>query len=273
MQGIIKDISIPITYTKISKLIMALFMVTDIIEKDESIRNKLRTLGTDLISDITFISFKTEKEMSFIQNKVTEILSLLEVAVTVKIISVMNHSILKKEFSELKKSIQEYRNSPKVLQGTISISDLMKDEITDTAKLNTNKAPIKFSNGHELSNGHVSYKGQLINRTRIGVQKGSTLMSVLSNRLSFEKDNSKNFENIKRKEKSNIIKSERQDVILSVVKNFPNGVNISDIKKNSTGVLLNCSMKTIQRELSIMVSNNVLKKTGSKRWIKYKSLK
>ena len=40
-------------YIKTNKLITALYMVTDTIEKEEPIRLKLRTLGVEILSDIT----------------------------------------------------------------------------------------------------------------------------------------------------------------------------------------------------------------------------
>src|SRR5665647_23369 len=40
------------SYTKASKLVTALYMVTDVMDKDEPIRNKLRNLGAEIISDI-----------------------------------------------------------------------------------------------------------------------------------------------------------------------------------------------------------------------------
>ena len=40
------------SYTKTDKLITALYMVTDIIDRDEPLRNKLRTLGVEILSDI-----------------------------------------------------------------------------------------------------------------------------------------------------------------------------------------------------------------------------
>jgi len=52
---VIKDTSLyqlPISYKKTNKLVTALYMVTDIIDKNEPLRNKLRTLGIGIISDI-----------------------------------------------------------------------------------------------------------------------------------------------------------------------------------------------------------------------------
>src|SRR3989344_6914080 len=48
----VTDNSFSISYTKTHKLITALYMVTDVIDKEEPIRAKLRVLGTGIISDM-----------------------------------------------------------------------------------------------------------------------------------------------------------------------------------------------------------------------------
>jgi len=59
------------SYTKTHKLITALYMVTDIIDKDEPLRNKLRTLGTGIISDMHLVERNsTGYTMSFISSRV-----------------------------------------------------------------------------------------------------------------------------------------------------------------------------------------------------------
>ena len=66
------------SYTKTQKLITALYMVTDIIDKEEPLRNKLRTLGTGIISDTYLTQFNnTGNTVSFILSKISEIISFL----------------------------------------------------------------------------------------------------------------------------------------------------------------------------------------------------
>jgi hypothetical protein len=59
-------------------------------------------------------------------------------------------------------------------------------------------------------------------------------------------------------------KSERRDMILKIIRKNKN----STIKDIST-MISGCSEKTIQRELLSLVSENILKKTGEKRWTRY----
>ena len=59
-------------------------------------------------------------------------------------------------------------------------------------------------------------------------------------------------------------KDSRREMILSLVKE-KGETSIKDI----TAHFPNCGEKTIQRELAVLVSTNVLKKTGEKRWSQY----
>ena len=72
------DMSFTLAYTKTSKLITALYMVTDTMEKEEPIRLKLRTLGIEILSDITMS--KTVFDIS----KIEQILSFLNIAFDVE---------------------------------------------------------------------------------------------------------------------------------------------------------------------------------------------
>src|SRR3989339_320516 len=84
-------------YPKTDKLITALYMVTDVIDRDEPLRNKLRTLGTEIISDMCSIEQnKTANTASVILGKVEVIVSFLDLASTMNIVSPMNSDILKK---------------------------------------------------------------------------------------------------------------------------------------------------------------------------------
>ena len=75
-------------------------MVTDIINKDEPLRNKLRTLGTEIISDMHSLPVQA-------RSRIIEVVSFLEIASSLNLISEMNGNILKKEFIKLEQLIKE----------------------------------------------------------------------------------------------------------------------------------------------------------------------
>ena len=64
----LKDTTIVISYNKTNKLVSALYMVTDILDINEPLRNKLRTLGTSIISDINSIPKNTCSKISEIMS-------------------------------------------------------------------------------------------------------------------------------------------------------------------------------------------------------------
>lgn len=237
----VSHLSFMLSYSKTSKLISALYMVTDIMEKEEPIRLKLRTLGTEIISDITFLS---NKNFTNLEEKITAILSFLNISFDIGMISEMNYNILKKEFIELKESIQDLTKK----------KDLWLEDFI----------------GHNNSNGqtnllNVSDKGHKLSlqtSTRIGVQKGSTLMKALS-----KVGNISNMTSIN--ENRNILKNKRRELILKFLKNKSSGTSIKDIMMALKSLGEECGEKTLQRELVSMVKDNVLKKTGDKRWSLY----
>ncbi|MFA6585866.1 MAG: hypothetical protein WCS86_01770 [Candidatus Paceibacterota bacterium] len=232
----------PLPYTKINKLITALYMVTDTMEKDEPIRLKLRTLGVEILSDT---ASGQRGNLNGLNEKIVSILSFLSISFDIRMISEMNSNILRKEFEELKLSIQEFT----------SRNNLWLEGFLETPQVSLSDKEKDFSKGHNPS----LYKGQ---STRIGVQKGSTLMNALnkvehgSALRSFSEDRG-------------LIKKGRRDSIIKVLGQKPDGMSIRDIAVALQGVNEEVGEKTLQRELVSMVKDNVLKKTGEKRWSQY----
>ncbi len=258
-------VNINMSYTKTNKLITALYMVTDIMDMEEPLRNKLRSLGSDVVSDTYIISTQS----SFLKQttgRISEIISFLDIASAVGLISEMNHSILKKEFIELKNSLQE-----KCEQG-LSLSELFPI-INENKYLSITKSIPPTRNVDKLE------------PTRIGVQKGSTLLGALNkiqmsdSRAKMSDNNTSPLKN-KTTHQTNandfdVLKKKRREEVLKIVienkEAHPSsgGATISDIRLAARGVLVSCGEKTLQRELVSMVKDTVLKKTGEKRWSKY----
>lgn len=247
---VLKDKAISMSYTKTNKLITGLYMVTDTIEKDEPIRAKLRGLGVEILSDINSLSAKS---ISALDQKIAETMSFLEIASTINLISEMNASILKKEFVELRESIKQYKKIK-----PLWLEDFLHEpeQIEEKSKENP-KSRFTFLESHI---GHIDSQYQQT-RTRIGVQKGSTLMNALS---GVEVSDSNKINKTK-SENFNILKKERREEILSVIKDNGGNATITDIKNKMN----NMGEKTLQRELLAMVKDSVLYKTGEKRWSKY----
>ncbi len=256
----LSTMSVNVTYTKTDKLISALYMVTDIMDKDEPIRLKLRTLGTGVISDI-------HSNLSNISVKISEIMSFLGIASSLGMISEMNSSILKKEFTDLMQSLTEYY-SPKSFGGQATLSEFLSNQAP--------RVPL----------------GGIVSSSSIGVQKGSTLMHALrglegktlkdtqvSNRTFTHMGGPILVSDRKKMHHSNesfdLLKKTRREDIIKVIQLSSNGSSaqagstITDIKNSAQGSIISCGEKTLQRELVSMVKDGVLKKTGEKRWSRY----
>ena len=232
-----------LSYTKTNKLIIALYMVTDIIDKEEPLRNKLRTLGTEIISDISSIPSQAGQ-------KIIEIMSFLDIASAINLISEMNCNILKKEFLELERSIKEYGQKK-----SIWLEEFL---------------PERQSIGHNKSSRTEPI------RTRIGVQKGSTLLKALSGIKDMHKNNPILYKAEDFRSGFDSLKKQRRESILKIIKprpsssvDKPNGVSIKDIVLALRNLGEERGEKTLQRELASMVKDGVLYKTGEKRWSRY----
>lgn len=246
----LKDNSqIPLSYTKTNKLIAGLYMVTDILDKDEPIRARLRILGSEVISDIFSFPSSAQK----LNNKIAEILSFLDIASAVSIISHMNSSILKREFLLLQKSIEESTPNSFAFNGKSTLEEFIKDE---NSFLSIHKPADSI--GHNKMN-------------RIGVQKGHTLMKALS-KLEMSDTISKvsngNHSHVTG-EKFDQLKKERRDHMVKIIRSNSNGTSIKDIVSAFHNLGKDTGEKTIQRELIGMVKDGVLNKTGEKRWSRY----
>ena len=256
----IKDIPSPIFYSRSNKLVTGLYMVTDIINIDEPLRNKLRTLGVEIVSGAHTSPIQ-------ITSKINEIVSFLEISSALNLISQMNCDVLKKEFVNLKLSIQETdRTKTLWFEGFLdNSSGDVENQIEDQSLLDDQKSFI----GHKnlLRTQQIS--------TTVGVQKGSTLMKALAEKTSslLKKSTISNKVSIYN---FDILKQKRREEIIRILRTSnKNGYTITDIKNKSKGLfvpveaLLSCSEKTLQRELISMVKDHVLYKTGEKRWSKY----
>ena len=239
-----------LSYTKTNKLVTALYMVTDTMEKEEPIRLRLRTLGIEILSDIPYLQ---KENVNNFDRKITAVLSFLNIARDLGMISEMNFNILNKEFQELKQSIQELTT-----KNDLWLEEFIGGPVEREGRLFTEVKGRPYSSTMSFSKGHGM---------RIGVQKGSTLLSALNkvkgahNLSSSVSGNSRSgFE---------VLKNNRRESILKVIKMKPESASIKDIISAFRNVGEEIGEKTLQRELISMVKDNVLKKTGEKRWSHY----
>ena len=107
------------------KLCTALYMVTDFMEHNEPIRRQLRTLAVKLISDIHSGDYPSIASLK------SQIISLINIAKEVGIISSMNSAILLKEFSVTKEMIDEKYGKIRLIEDLLKDEDILKDKVKD----------------------------------------------------------------------------------------------------------------------------------------------
>lgn len=279
----LKDRNLSFSYTKVKNLVTALFMVTDIMDKEEILRNNLRKISLEIITDTYSVSYQTDKNIKDIIRKTSLVVSLLDIACDLKMVSVMNNNILKKEFGIFIKSLEEMISN---LDFNINenLDLLFKEE--ESRKSSLFEITEAFPIGHQgqdkennLSFIKPTQKNIGQEATNLGVQKGSTLLNALRE-IELSKSKEKVTEvkakslakSLPKNTNKNIVnnsKSSRQEEIVKIIKDAKEGLTITEIKVKSKGEIASMSDKTLQRELVSLVENRVLYKTGEKRWSRY----
>lgn len=246
-----------VSYTKSNKLVTALFLVTDIMDKSEPLRRKLRTLGIEILSDLPTGQVGIHADPTKSLSKISEVLSFLEVAQSVNLISPMNAKILINEFLKLMDAVKEYKKVKSVWIEEFLGEDYNAEHIDDKQKYS-----------ELVTRRHVDSRTP----TRLGVQKAGSLMDALRGVTSYHASDRKNSSSAAN---FDVLKKHRRADIVSVLNSSEAGLTITDIKNKSKGhenkfsALASCGEKTLQRELVAMVRDGVLKREGEKRWSRY----
>lgn len=231
---------------KAEKLASAIYRVTELIHNNDPVKWKVRDAALDLV--VAMVSIKETGKVSVLYrvDAIDKITSLLEISHIGSYVSKMNLTILSEEYTVLRELI---------IGPHINLLLETHFEVTDheVAKIKNKRDFIeKFTTsqnykGHEESARDRTPK---VTPDKIdkNIQKKKRYAVSISRRPSEDKD-------------------KRQALMIAFIKD--NGeVSIKDIlrvQEISNGV----SSKTIQRELTTMVENEILSKSGERRWSKY----
>jgi hypothetical protein len=221
-------------YNRSYRLATAVFMVSNIIDQNEELRTKIKSLSLKLVSvsvnlkDINFIDAK--KLISDLEKISLELSSMLDIASVSGLISRMNTGIIREEFQsfllELDKFSERFED-----QKSVSIK-----EIFNEPKVLNKENSLEETNIWHNIEGNGVYENDSKKITTNGTKNGN---------------------GHKRKDL-------RRNTILDFIKGH-NDIGIKDIIPSIAG----CSEKTVQRELIQLVNEGKIKKTGERRWSKY----
>lgn len=248
---------------KTEKLVTALYMITDCMEENDALKGKLRLLGVNLLSDIYKLPIIAPVEkntnITLALSHIGEIMAFVGIAHTIGLVSEMNATILKKEFSLLENELLSYQ---KENQSSSFGGVLFESQKNSSFELSSDMFEVgeKFNTIAEIStkpadsvkdiyaNKKTSYNMSFTTPARTNLASASIKKSYVHS-------------------SSPLDKKERTDKILALIKDKKD-VSIKDIVYAFT----DCSEKTIQRELNTLVDKGQIKKIGAKRWSRYQAI-
>lgn len=225
-------------YNRSYRLAAAVFMISNIMDQNEELRTKIKSLSLRLVSvsvNLKDINFSDAKNLISDLEKISlELMSMLDIASVSGLVSKMNTGILREEFQSFLLELGKFSEKFEDHKNT-SVRGIFDESKT-----------LNVSNFLEKVNPEYS--------TGSGVIYKNGSQNMIMNGKENRGDNCNGH---KRKDL-------RKNTILDFIKGH-NNVNIKDIAPNITG----CSEKTIQRELIQLISEGKIRKTGERRWSKY----
>jgi hypothetical protein len=276
---------------KSEKLVTALYLVTDLMSDNEHIKHGLRKNAVALLSSMNSLAQLDVKdrvlELKMSLRAVTEIMSLLHVAVTTGIVSQMNGELLMEGFRSLQLVLE--KKQPIFTKEMLHVEneeELSNDKNFSSAVTSTSYdalTPLSIArlheNVHDLRRTQESLRqAQLLAKVEGKGQKKEIPVKDISESASDDiKDNDLRqasthavlMEHAARPVNTlassfQMKKLSRREQILAL---FVRGVDVSI--KDIAARIKGCSEKTIQRELNALLYDNVIERIGEKRWSRY----
>lgn len=262
---------------KSQKIVEAIYMVTQNIKDNEPLRTALRSRSVRLLEVITESYSFGHKDRELSARRVsiclTEILAVLDVAVSVRFISTMNHAIIRHEVAHLIAMLAErYLGEDRAAEGSLDTSFFKEttklvEYLKDRSSFGSHVPQKAIAEGGKSSSPlHVRmtlherspFHSLAAEKQHVGQKHAIREEGTSAERNSIGHSQGHDLQN----------KSLRKATILSFIKD-KGTVSIKDI----VSVVTDCSEKTIQRELLSLVEEGVLTKTGERRWSVYSLVK
>jgi hypothetical protein len=283
---------------KSERLVTALYLVTDLMTDSEPIKHGLRKNAVALLSSMNALAQLDVKdrvtELKVSLKAVTEIISLLHVAVTTGIVSHMNGELLMDGFRSLQSVLE--KKQPILTREMLTIDDeAMLHADTQFSSAITSSSydvltPLSLARLHgsneDLRRTQEAIKSaQILSKLEGKESKGRITSDDMSDKTSLQqKDIIRETREVQREAVSvhhvlmrhaaspasslassfQMRKQSRRDQILAL---FVKGVDVSI--KDIAARIKGCSEKTIQRELNALLYDNVIQRIGEKRWSRY----
>lgn len=245
---------------KIFELTLAVYRVTDIFPKDEVLKRQIREKANEILSSVCEYDRKIgENNARFLLAKIQAIRTYLGVARFTNLAKAVNTAVLDREYDffvnfferELVKLSEEIQE--KGPHSTAKRSDL--DQIPQIQAVSVSSTPKQVRKPKVERSIIYSQKVSLENGNGNGNGNSNGHINHIANNgiISDVKSESNGF-------------NERQQTILDYIRSNQQ-VKSTDL----AGIFSNkFSIKTLQRDLSSLIGNNVIEREGDKRWAVYR---
>lgn len=275
VSNFIKDKDGVNVYRRAEKICKAYFLLTQHIQENNSIKQKLRNLALDMSSktlDLVVTFNKTEELARGVVTHAMALVSVSDIAVTARFISEANYSLVVHQVQIFINEVETYWKTsshnnqvmPVHLFDVESLDASYKNDMSFMAQ-SISSTPIeeiqvlKKEKNHAVSSFIHGSSGPInsptsANKVVRDFARGSEQKKTSPNPVVKESKSEAKTEE----------KSERQTLILSTI-----GARGESSIKDLTDVIKGCSEKTIQRELIALVDSGSLLKTGERRWSRY----
>lgn len=251
---------------KCERLATAIYLVTNFLSDTEPMKARLRALSLDFVRDASVVkngSYAVETNvLEALRSNILETLSLLELAFIAGLVSEMNFTILKREYSTLRDTIEVKKASRESHTDTIlgdnffGARETASHEPKGRTFVSPSSRPDFYAPASSIGQTSIAMSDRNI-KGHAPAPKGRTFVSP-----SPRPDLYVSAPN--RRATTDVAKESRRARILKLVKDNKE-VTIKDIATHFSDF----SEKTIQRELVSLVESGVLKKFGERRWSRY----
>ena len=221
-------------YRRAERLVAGLYLLTNHISSDESVRAKVRTDATDLLTQTLSLRDEMRSPQSGnyqnLQSTVRELISLVRILAVSGFVSTQNAGIMIEALDELGVYLNASQKS--ILAESVSLSREDLIDVRGSFAQHTNTRPVKDIK----DTGEIKDTGNVTDNRKMSVS-------------------------IRQTEGQSSLRAQ------SIVEVLRSGgsLGIKDIVSN----LPEYSEKMIQRELAVLVGGGTVKKQGLKRWSKY----
>ncbi|MDB5204846.1 MAG: seg [Candidatus Taylorbacteria bacterium] len=233
-------------FKKASKISYAIYVITDLIKDTEPLKWTLRKSATEMSALRNF--FDEKSVFNNLEKTLLELEAFLDLASFAKVVSEMNSTLLQDEIrrliSDMRARAKEGFYSPQLVPGFF---DIPKPEAFSIAPVSPHTKPEDYSKGHKGQVKNYDFYKKPERAEDVKKEFKTTLPNIA--KITTEQP-----------------KGHRRVEIIAIIKEKSGApISIKDISDK----IKDCSEKTIQRELTSMVEDGTLKKTGERRWSTY----